>query len=74
MHKVSIDTRKCACVSLKNFDANYKEADFIEVTRWSNYEGYDISTKDKVISVSCAELEAVNYLVKTLEYGLINNN
>lgn len=49
-----------------------KEHDFIEVTEWTNGEGYDISigtnTGTKQISLTHGELEAINYLVKTLDY------
>lgn len=54
---------------LKNTDENA----FIEVTEWSNGEGYDITieTKNgsKLISLTNGELEAINYLTKTLDYN-----
>lgn len=54
---------------LRNTDENA----FIEVTEWSNGEGYDINieTKNgsKLISLTNGELEAINYLTKTLDYN-----
>ena len=54
---------------LRNTDENA----FIEVTEWSNGEGYDITieTKNdsKLISLTNGELEAINYLTKTLDYN-----
>lgn len=47
--------------------------DFIEVTEWTNGEGFDINiytknNKDKIFSLTRGELDAVNYLVKSLDY------
>ena len=46
---------------------------FIEVTEWSNKEGYDISietdTESKIFSITNGELEAINYLTKTLTFN-----
>ena len=34
-------------------------------------EGYDISINDKpIISLTIEELEAINYLIKSLDYGI----
>lgn len=45
-----------------------KEHDYIEITEWSNGEGWDISFNDKHISLTYGELDAINYLTKVLEY------
>jgi hypothetical protein len=43
----------------------HKEHDFIEVTQWSNGEGFDITISDKqVISLHDTELDVINVLVK----------
>ena len=46
---------------------------FIEVTEWSNREGYDISvetdSESKILSLTNGELEAINYLTKTLQFN-----
>lgn len=41
--------------------------DFIEVTEWANKEGWDITIKNKIISLSDGELKAINYLTMTLD-------
>ena len=42
---------------------------YIEVTEWSNGEGITITIGDKMpIDLTYGELEAINYLTKTLEY------
>lgn len=43
---------------------------YIEVTEWTNGEGYDIDIDgNKKISLHIDELEAINFLCKYLEYG-----
>jgi hypothetical protein len=43
--------------------------DIIEITEWINGEGFDVSIADKpVISLQYNELDAINYLLKKLEY------
>lgn len=54
--------------NLRKYDYLAEESDFIEVTEWTNGEGINVSFKDKVIHLSYGELDAINYLVKTLEY------
>ncbi len=49
------------------------EGDFIEVTEWTNGEGYDVNIftkneKSKTFNFTHGELEAINYLVKSLQY------
>ena len=42
---------------------------YIEVTEWSNGEGITVTIRDKMpIDLTYGELEAINYLTKTLEY------
>lgn len=54
---------------LSNDDSNY-----IEITEWSNGEGYDINiyTKNegtRTISLTRGEIDAIDYLVKSLAYN-----
>lgn len=69
------NTRKSVSDDLSKYDylKNTDENAFIEVTEWSNGEGYDITieTKNgsKLISLTNGELEAINYLTKTLDYN-----
>lgn len=54
---------------LKNYDYLAKDDDFIEVVEWSNGEGYDITINDnKIISLTEGQINAINYLIKSLEY------
>nr|DAT90412.1 MAG TPA: hypothetical protein [Caudoviricetes sp.] len=42
--------------------------DFIEVTEWTNGEGWDITLGGKIISLSHSQLEAINHLRLSLDY------
>ena len=48
-----------------------KENDFIEVTQWSNYEGFDIQISDvsgtRTIFMTDGEFTALKKLVKSLD-------
>lgn len=66
--------RKSICDNLTKYD--YLESNksaFIEVTEWTNGEGYDInlglSNSTIFISLTEGQLEAINYLVKSLRYA-----
>lgn len=63
------NNRKSVNDSLRKYDHLAKERDFIEVTEWINGEGYDISLNDQVISLTHGQLEAINYLTKSLDYN-----
>lgn len=67
---VEIKKVKTANDNLKAYDYLAKEDDYIVVTEWINGEGYDIDLNGKqLFRLTAGELEAINYLVKTLEYG-----
>ena len=61
--------------SLSTYDylCNDKNKD-IEVTEWTNGEGWDISIGERCISLTRGELDAINYLTKYLEYKSNENN
>lgn len=71
------NSRKSIYDKLSKYD--YLENDenaFIEVTQWTNGEGYDInfggstgSTILNTISLTEGQLDAINYLVKSLQYA-----
>lgn len=69
------NTRKSVSDSLNKYDylVNKDEHSFIEVTEWANGEGFDITietkNKSKLMSLTTGELEAINYLTKSLEYN-----
>lgn len=66
---MKIETRKSVNAKLQKFDYLAKPDSFIEVTDWANGEGWDISIDDKVISLTRGQLDAINYLTKTLEFN-----
>lgn len=60
--------------SLRKYDyMSNDDTDFIEITEWSNEEGYDITIEtkwgSKSISLTHGELDAINYLKMSLEYA-----
>lgn len=64
---MEIYARKAVSDELKKYDLLAKDSDFIEVTEWHNGEGWDISINEKVISLTWGQLEAINYLTKTID-------
>lgn len=66
---MKINERKSVSDELKKYDHLAKDTDFIEVTEWTNGEGWDIWLNDKLISLTYGQLEAINYLIKTLDYN-----
>lgn len=49
---------------------NYSNKDsYITVTEWANEDGVDISIDDQIYSFSYCVLEAIDYLIKVLQYG-----
>lgn len=67
--------RKSVSDSLNKYDylVNKDEHSFIEVTEWANGEGFDITietkNKSRLMSLTAGELEAINYLTKSLDYN-----
>ena len=48
---------------------------FIEVCEWTNGEGFDISITDKkIISLTRGELDAIDFLTKTLDNNVDNKS
>lgn len=60
--------RKAVIENLNKFCHLAKEHDYVEVTEWTNGEGWDINLNDKHISLTYGELSAINYLIKVIEY------
>lgn len=66
----NISQRKCITDNLRKYDYLAKESSFIELTEWTNGEGFDIDIDDeKHFSLTYGQLDAINYLIKTLEYA-----
>ena len=54
---------------LKKYDYYAKEDSFISITEWENREGYNITIDDRVYVFTHGELDAIWYLVKSIEYA-----
>ena len=65
---MEFNSRKSVNDKLKKYDYLAKDNDIIEVIEWKNGEGYDISINDKIISLTRGQIDAINYLVSSLEY------
>lgn len=66
--KMTKSERKSVYDDLNKYDILAKEHSFIEVTEWTNGEGYDIHIDEQMFSLTHGQLEAINYLTKVLEY------
>lgn len=62
------ENRKSISDDLKKYDFLAKDDDFITVTEWANGEGFDITINDRIYSFTVGELEAIWYLVKSIDY------
>ena len=65
---MKFNSRKSVNDKLKKYDYLAKDNDFIEVIEWTNGDGYDITINDKIISLTRGQIDAINYLVESLEY------
>lgn len=65
--KFNIKDRKSVNADLNDFCYLAKPHDFIEVTNWSNLDGYDITIGEKQITLTVGELDAIKALVKKLD-------
>jgi hypothetical protein len=63
--KIELGKRSSAFVNLH--DAWHKKHDFVEVTEWTNGEGWDIAISDnKMLSLHFTEFEAIKALIDAL--------
>lgn len=60
--------RKSISDNLRKYCILAKEHDFVEITEWTNGEGWDITINDRHFHLTYGELDAINYLTKVLEY------
>lgn len=65
-----IERLRSITTKMKMFDLTSKESDYITVTEWSGSEGWDICLKDKMISISRDELEAINFLTTAVDRSI----
>lgn len=65
---VETNNRKSVMINLNKISPMYKDTDFIELTEWSNGEGWDINISDKkIFNLHYDELTAINFLSKYLD-------
>lgn len=66
-------TRKSINDNLHKYCYLSNDDDFIEITQWSNGEGYDINisrkNENKLFSLTYGEIEAIKYLIQSLDYN-----
>ena len=65
---MELSNRKSVNDDLKKYCYLSKDGDFIEITEWSNGEGWDITINDRHFHLTHGELEAINYLSRALDY------
>lgn len=65
---MKIGSRKSIYDNLQKYDHLKNKPSFIEITEWTNGEGWDIAINEKAFNLTYEELEAINYLVKALDY------
>jgi hypothetical protein len=82
--KISLSRRKAAFAELKDFcifsvgPARKDKGDFLEVTEWSNGEGYDIHISDvsgeKKFHLTWGQYEAMKKCIKQIEKSYEENS
>lgn len=65
---MKINNRKSIYDDLQKYDCLKSKSSFIEITEWTNGEGWDITIDEKMFSLTYGELEAIKYLTKVLDY------
>lgn len=65
---MKIDSRKSINDDLQKYDPLKNKSSFIEITEWTNGEGWDIAINERIFNLTYGELEAINYLIKALDY------
>ena len=70
---MEFNSRKSITDKLEKYDYLAKDNEYIEVIEWTNGDGYDIIINDKIISLTSGQIDAINYLVKSLEYKSDDN-
>lgn len=65
---MKIGSRKSINDDLQKYDYLKNKSSFIEITEWTNGEGWDIAINEKMFNLTYGELEAINYLIKALDY------
>lgn len=66
---MEVSQRKSISDKLCKYCPYIKDTSFIEITEWTNEEGWDITIDDKTFSLTYGQLDAINYLTLALQYG-----
>ena len=78
-HKIKISNRKAAIVDLKDFclfsmGDRTDKGDFLEVTQWSNGEGYDVHISalygEVTFTLTWGQMEALRKCVKMIDKSI----
>lgn len=65
---MDVVNRKSISDKLRKYCHLSKENSFIEITEWSNGEGWDITIDDHMMSLTWGQLDAIQYLTLALQY------
>lgn len=65
---MEIKKRESVYDDLSKYDYLSKDYDFIEITRWTSGEGWDININDKLFSITEGQLDAINHLVNVIRF------
>jgi len=65
--KYEIKERRSINCDLNDFCYLAKKGDFIEITEWVNFDGYDITINEKQFSLTHGQLKALKKLIKILD-------
>ena len=65
---MEIAQRKSIHDDLRKYDHLAKDHSSIEITEWTNGEGWDIAIDDRIISLTRGQLDAIQYLTLALQY------
>ena len=65
---MKIGSRKSINDDLQKYDPLKNKSSFIEITEWTNGEGWDIDINERTFNLTYGELEAINYLTRALDY------
>ena len=65
---MKINNKKSIYDDLQKYDCLKSKSSFIEITEWTNGEGWDITIDEKIFSLTYGELEAIKYLTGVLDY------
>ena len=66
---MKFNDRKSISDNLNKYSPFANDSDFVEITEWTNEEGWDIRFTERTISLAREELDLINFLTKALEYG-----